>query len=130
MSDLAAVVASTTGKIEIESFGEVREEKIVDKIVQGAIVRVFGQHFREGDLADIVEQFDSGIVVEAGSDVPSTEYSRAAERMPGLARAVSSLDATGNPATVASAVEFVLEGLHLTRKLNKDRASGRARYRK
>jgi magnesium chelatase subunit I len=31
---------------------------------------------------------------------------------------------------IASAVEFVLEGLHLNRRLNKDRAEGRARYRR
>jgi hypothetical protein len=30
---------------------------------------------------------------------------------------------------VASAVEFVLEGLHLSRKLNKDIHAGRFRYR-
>jgi magnesium chelatase subunit I len=35
----------------------------------------------------------------------------------------------GNAAAVASAVEFVLEGLHLSRKLNKDVHAGRYRYR-
>jgi hypothetical protein len=30
---------------------------------------------------------------------------------------------------VAAAVEFVLEGLHLTKKLNKDTQAGRFRYR-
>ena len=130
ISDLAAVIASTTGKIEIESFGEVREERIVDKIVQSAVVRVFSQHFHEGELADVVEQFESGVVIEAGDDVPSTEYVRAANRVPGLARAAKTLGAGESPAAVASAIEFVLEGLHLSRKLNKDRAAGRARYRK
>ena len=33
------------------------------------------------------------------------------------------------PAAVASAVEFVLEGLHLSRKLNKDVKSGQTSYR-
>ena len=33
------------------------------------------------------------------------------------------------PATVAAAVEFVLEGLHLSKKLNKDVQAGQARYR-
>ena len=35
----------------------------------------------------------------------------------------------GNPAQIASAIELVLEGLHLNRKLNKDRSAGRMRYR-
>ena len=34
-----------------------------------------------------------------------------------------------SPAAVASAVEFVLEGLHLSKRLNKEAAGGRAQYR-
>jgi magnesium chelatase subunit I len=39
-------------------------------------------------------------------------------------------DGEERPVVTASAVEFILEGLHLSRKLNKDRSAGRARYRK
>ncbi len=34
-----------------------------------------------------------------------------------------------SPAVVASAVEFVLEGLHLSKRLNKDAMGNRATYR-
>jgi magnesium chelatase subunit I len=34
-----------------------------------------------------------------------------------------------SPAAVASSVEFVLEGLHLSKRLNKDAVGGRALYR-
>ena len=34
-----------------------------------------------------------------------------------------------DPALVASAVEFLLEGLHLTKRLNKEAAGSRATYR-
>jgi magnesium chelatase subunit I len=34
-----------------------------------------------------------------------------------------------DPSSVASAVEFILEGLHLNKKLNKDAKAGQARYR-
>jgi len=34
-----------------------------------------------------------------------------------------------SPAAVASAIEFVLEGLHLTKRLNKDSIGGRAVFR-
>jgi magnesium chelatase subunit I len=48
----------------------------------------------------------------------------------GVGDAVSRLGVGGNPAAVASAIELVLEGLHLNRRLNKDEAtdSGPARY--
>ena len=47
----------------------------------------------------------------------------------GLSRAVAKLDTGENPALVASAIEFVLEGLHLNKRLNKDRVGGRVQYR-
>jgi magnesium chelatase subunit I len=49
---------------------------------------------------------------------------------PGWASRPRRRAATESPASVASAVEFVLEGLHLHRRLNKDRLAGSiARYR-
>jgi magnesium chelatase subunit I len=50
--------------------------------------------------------------------------------VPALRQPVSEL--TGDdesPAAVASAVEFLLEGLHLSKRLNKDAAGARATYR-
>jgi magnesium chelatase subunit I len=38
-------------------------------------------------------------------------------------------DGDENPAMLASAVEFILEGLHLSRRLNKDAAGSKATYR-
>ena len=48
----------------------------------------------------------------------------------GMRNALSKLDAQGNPTAVAAAVEFVLEGLHLSRRLNKDKSHGVVRYRR
>ena len=56
--------------------------------------------------------------------------------MPGLDDAVrgsarsTSTDGAEEPAVVASAVEFLLEGLHLARRLNKDRVAGGTVYRR
>src|SRR5487761_655808 len=41
MTDLHAVFASTAGKIELETVGEVKEERIVERLVQGAVLTVF-----------------------------------------------------------------------------------------
>lgn len=51
-------------------------------------------------------------------------------RVGGLSKAIDKLHARGNPATIASAVEFILEGLHLNRRLNKDEVGGKTRYRR
>ncbi len=58
------------------------------------------------------------------------EYVKQASEVPGLKEAVVKLHAHGSPATVASGVEFILEGLHLNRKLNKERGEHRTRYRR
>ena len=39
------------------------------------------------------------------------------------------LGALESPARIASAIEFILEGLHLSNRLNKDIADGRVTYR-
>src|SRR5207237_8847759 len=38
ISDLPALVASTAGKVEIESVGDTREDKIIEKMTQGGVL--------------------------------------------------------------------------------------------
>lgn len=130
ISDLAGTLASTTGKIEIEGLGEVREDQIVDKLVQGAIAAVFNRHFSVRDFDRLVLAFDNGLTVEASERMPSHDYVNQLSHLDGVAEAVGRLDVSGNPAAVASGIEFILEGLHLNRRLNKDESthSGPARY--
>ncbi len=130
ISDLSGTLASTTGKIEIEGLGEVREDQIVDKLLQGAIAAVFNRHFSVRDFERLVLAFDNGLTVEASELMPSHDYVNQLSHLDGVAEAVGRLDVSGNPAAVASGIEFILEGLHLNRRLNKDEStySGPARY--
>ena len=131
VSDLRAVVSSTTGKIELESMGEVREDRIVEKLIQGAIASTFNRYFSVRDFDDLILGFDNGLTVDVADDLPSMNYVHQVSHMDGVREAISKLDVPGNPVGVASAVEFILEGLHLNRRLNKDRsaAAGGARYK-
>jgi magnesium chelatase subunit I len=61
---------------------------------------------------------------------PSSSYVRLARETPGMDAVIKPLGGASSPAATASAVEFVLEGLHLNRRLNKDRVGGGARYRR
>jgi len=128
VSDLAGVVASTTGKIELESMGEVREDQVVDKLIQNAVVAVFNRHFSVRQFERLVLAFDNGLTVEASEMMPAMDYVHQLSHLDGMKEAVGKLGVGGNPAAVASAVEFVLEGLHLNRRLNKDAGRGPARY--
>jgi magnesium chelatase subunit I len=131
ISDLPALVASTAGKIELETLGdEVAEERVVDRLLARAVQNVFHRHLDIEELDELVDAFDGGLAIETGELVASSRYLRWLREVPGLADAVSRLGVDESPAVVASAVEFVLEGLHLHRRLNKDRLAGAgARYR-
>jgi magnesium chelatase subunit I len=130
ITDLNAVMASTAGKIELETLGDANEEKIIDKLIQGAIINVFNRYFLVQEFDDLLRSFENGMTIDVSDSMPSMEYAQQAFRLDGLKTAVEKLGARGNPAIIASATEFILEGLHLNRKLNKDRTSGQARYRR
>ena len=119
ISDLPYLIASLGGKIEMETFGEGREDRLVEDLTKRATLGIFGRYCKVDDLDDIVTAFDLGNAVETGSDVPATAYASALGNIAGLPAAVSALIGDDKrPEVVASAAEFVLEGLHLNRRLN------------
>jgi len=132
VSDLGALIPSTTGKIELETLNdEAPEERVVDRLMSKALYNVFGRHVDVDELDPVVSAFEAGLVIETGETVGSRQYVRWAREVPGLGDAVGRLGAGESPASVASAVEFLLEGLHLHRRLNKDRGGvGGGTYRR
>jgi len=128
VTDLGALVASTSGKIEMETLGDGGEDKVLVKLMQRAVLNVFNRSFSGAELEEVVGAFQGGLRVEVSDVMSSGEYVRQLGEVRPLAAAVKKLGAA-DPATVASALEFILEGLHLSRKLNKDVQAGHTRYR-
>ena len=130
VSDLGALAASTAGKIELETLGDTSEEKVLGKLVQRAVLNVFNRLVTAAEVDPVVAAFQGGLTVQVSDAMPSTEYVRQAEKTPTLRAVAHKLDAdAASPASLASAIEFVLEGLHLSKKLNKDSQPGHSRYR-
>jgi magnesium chelatase subunit I len=129
VSDLDALVASTAGKIEIETIEDGREGQVLERILKASVLEVFRSRVRAERLAELVRAFDDGRVVHTGEDVPSAEYASLVSDTPGLREALGDLGVGETPAGLASAIEFVLEGLHLAKRLNKDAVGARATYR-
>jgi magnesium chelatase subunit I len=137
VSDLGAVLASTTGKVELETLGDdASEERVVERLITKALFATFGRLVDIDDLDDVILAFEDGLVVETGDRIGSREYVRWMHEIPGLDGAVRKLgvfdaaDGAEEPALVASAVEFILEGLHLGRRINKDRGASGVVYRR
>ena len=129
VSDLDALMASSSGKIEIESIEEGREGQIVKQMLNAAVLEVFKGRFSPEDLVAVVESFDGGTVAHTGDDLGSAQYADMLAGNPALAAAVAELTDSSEPAELASAVELILEGLHLSKRLNKEAIGMRATYR-
>ncbi len=129
VSDLPFVLPALTGKIEFETVDDGREEQIVERLIQGAVLAVFNHYFSLGELEPIIARFKAGYAVEVSDMTPSADYVKLMKDTEGLEAAIEKLGARDSDPATASAVEFVLEGLHLNKRLNKDKVAGRYQYR-
>jgi len=129
VSDLESLVASTAGKIEFETVDDGREGQILERLVQAATLETFRSVCAPEKLSELVTAFEGDIVVHTGDDIPAKDYTELLSKLPGMSGALSDLEVPETPAGVASAIEFVLEGLHLSKRLNKDAIGGKSSYR-
>ena len=133
VTDLDALSSSTAGKVEIETLEEGREPEILERLVNSAVLSVFKDCVPPDLHRAVVDAFDEDLVVDVGDDVADADYAAMLATVPALTAPVQALladdEAAESPAMVAAAVELVLEGLHLAKRLNKDAQGPRAQYR-
>ncbi len=129
ITDLPYVIPAITGKVEFETVEEGKEEQIIEKLIQGAVVAVFNRFFSVSDFDDVITRFKSGVSVEVGDMMPSSNYERIVKQVDGLSAQLAKIEASKGAPQIASGVEFILEGLHLNKRLNKDRVGAKVQYR-
>lgn len=132
VSDLSAIVSSTQGKIEVEALDEGHEVIVIAEILDAALLSVYRRRVRLGDVSAALAPFEEGTVVHVGDDLASSEYEEPLALLGDLGPAVTAL--AGEGASIggperAGALEFILEGLYLSKRLNKDATGPRALYR-
>jgi len=129
--DLEAFAASTGGKIEIEALEEGREGQVLRDLIRHSVLTVFREVVSPELTRAVLASFEEGAVVHTGEDVGSEDQALLLGNIPALRPIVDSLiDGDDSAASVAAAVEFVLEGMHLSKRLNKDTsATGGGTYR-
>ena len=94
VSDLGAVIASTVGKVELETVGdEAPEERIVERLITKALYATFGRRVDLDDLDEVVLAFEDGLGRRDGRSRPVARVRplgargpRAAPRSAGSAR--------------------------------------------
>jgi magnesium chelatase subunit I len=130
--DLPAVLESSLGRIEFDTIEEGREEEILARAAKSAELEVFRRRLSGFDFQPILSRFAQGFAAETSDLTPAADLLAQFGELPGLSKLLERLGVKEeSPGVAASAVEFALEGLHLSRRLNKDEAgrAGAFRYR-
>jgi magnesium chelatase subunit I len=127
--DLPAVLQSSLGRIEFDTIEEGREEEILSRALRTAELEIFRRRLSGYDFQPILSRFSGGFTAETSDLTRGTDVLAQFGDLPGLAKLLERLGVEQeSPGVAASALEFALEGLHLSRRLNKHRSSGGARY--
>jgi magnesium chelatase subunit I len=130
ITDLPYIRSSTSGKIELESFEETQEDKVIDDLTRKAVQNIFNRYYKVHTLEEIVEQFSGGFSVEVSDTMNSKSYVRNVKEMVGLTEALKVVGGSERPEAIAASVEFILEGLHVNKRLNKTKSEGKTLYRR
>ena len=128
ISDLPALLPSSNGKIELETVEEGKEGDVVAELTRQAVRKVFNHNFDVSDLAGVLEYFEHGQSLEVSDTMPTAAYRQKVRELDALMRLMQRLGCAKSPALLASGLEFILEGLHLNKKLNKKIVEGEISY--
>jgi magnesium chelatase subunit I len=128
--DLPAMIASSLGRVEFDTIEEGREEEILERALRQATLEIFRRRLAGFDFAPILSRFERpGFAADTSDVTPASDVLAQFGDLPGLAKLLERLGVEEeSPGVAASALEFALEGLHLSRRLNKDQGGGAARY--
>ncbi len=131
ITDLPDVVPTLRGKVEFEMGEEGREEQVLHHLLRLATAETFRARLAGLDLTAFTEHFAEDQTLETGVLVAAADVLEQMGTVSGLATVLDRLgveEETISLGQAAAAVEFVLEGLHLTRRLAKDEIDGRTVY--
>jgi magnesium chelatase subunit I len=120
--DTVSVTSTLRGKVEFDSGEEGRETEILSHLLRVATAETFRARLAGLDLSGFTDLVAEGAIIETGDLVSAEELLAQIGTVPGLAKVLDRLglgDAP-SPGQAASGVEFVLEGLHLSRRLAKE----------
>ncbi len=127
VSDLYAALPSITGKFELEYEGELRgAEQVARDLIRGAVGAVFTGMIDGQDTRTVVEWFDLGGSLPLSDTTAADDViaqTRNVQGLSDLAEQIGLPPGATSP-TVASAIDFVLEGLCAQKKISRSDERG------
>ena len=127
IADVYAALPALTGKFELEYEGELKgADSVAKELIRGAIGKIFLKHFEGLDLQGVVQWFELGGSLKIGENSSSAEVVAGLKKIQGLLDKTGALGvrAKGSPMLVASAGEFILEGLYAHRRIGRSEERG------
>ena len=121
ITDIYAALPAITGKFELEYEGELKgADNVARELIRAAAADVFNGWLPNADLRQVTEWFDLGGSLAVDDTLSSAELLSRTQQVQGLQEAAREV-AGRRPAEamVASAVDFVLEGLYAQRKISR-----------
>ncbi len=134
--DLNYLIASCRGKIEMTlAEEEGAEDKLIRSLTGEAVKAVFGRYDDPEAHENISEQFKGNLTFPAGDDLSAEEFTANMKAIKGLPQAATALAegmalAAGDEQMLASAGEFLLEGLYVNNRLSKYNTRGKTFFRR
>jgi len=129
VTDVYAALPSITGKFELEYEGELRgAEQVARDLIRAAVGSVFTGVFDGIDTRPVVEWFDLGGSLPLSDCTAADEVIAQTRRVQGLLDLAQKVGLPGGAPgpLVASAVDFVLEGLCAQKKISRSDERGYA----
>jgi magnesium chelatase subunit I len=127
VTDVYAALPSITGKFELEYEGELRgAEQVARDLIRSAVGSVFTGMFEGVDTRTVVEWFDLGgsLPLEDGTSAENViTLTKSLQGIRELAERAGLSKGAPAPA-VASAIDFVLEGLYAQKKISRTEERG------
>lgn len=121
LSDLHAIIPSTVGKIEMEYTGEeLNEITLLQKFIKNAIKKVFDSYTKVEVFTDVILAFEKGVTFVTSDETPLEFYIKFLNSFDGTKERIMEKFGVQFPSEIASALEFLLEGLYLHKKISKE----------
>jgi magnesium chelatase subunit I len=129
VTDVYAALPSITGKFELEYEGELRgAEQVARDLIRAAVGGVFAGRFDGTDTRTVVEWFDLGGSLPLSDSTSADEVIALTGGVQGLRELAerAGVPAAAPAPLVASALDFVLEGLYAQKKISRSDERGYA----
>ncbi len=127
VTDVYAALPSITGKFEMEYKGELKgADNVARELIRSSVANVFAERFDQADLRRVVEWFDLGGSLQSSDTASAKTLLAQAKNVQGLIELAQHLDLGAKPSepVLASAVDFVLEGLYAQKKISRSEDRG------